>query len=314
MRKIFHSFFLLLAVSVLAAAGARACESCSCALSRASGEHALDQKNWFFDATMEGVDWDSRDAQAAHTLHHQGHDVHNKTHEEFYHFSLGMDPVEELTLFAELPYVARHSTDVDNHATLGQKQTSEGLGDMKLSAIYRFWRKGNDFLGLVAGVKLPTGATGEKNPQGTRFEPELQPGSGSTDATVGGAFQAERLPFTLHGNALYTFKNEGDQDFRFGDLFSSYLFLDTAISPAPAPWQAWLGVDVNLQAEGKHEVLGVASDDSGGTTLLLGPSLKIKMNDRVSIFGNILLPVVQDLGGVHQEQDFIWNASAKIAW
>lgn len=314
MKKLFCCFVLILVGLIAGPRNASACESCSCALSRASGEHVLDQKNWFFDTTFEGIDWDSRDARAAHNLHHQGHDVHNKTHEEYYHFSLGAEPAEALTLFAELPYVSRHSTEVDDHTRLGQKQVSEGLGDMKLSAIWRFWRRENNFIGALGGVKLPTGATREENPQGVRFEPELQPGSGSTDWTAGGVFQAEWKPLTLHGNILYTFKTEGDQDFRFGDLFSSYVFLDMALASPGSPVQTWLGVDMNLQVEGKHEALGVKSPDSGGTTLLLGPALKVKINDHVSVLGNILFPAAQNLGGVHQEQDFTWNMSAKLAW
>ena len=69
--------------------------------------------------------------------------------------------------------------------------------------------------------------------------------------------------------------------------------------------QTWLGVDMNLQVEGKHEDLGVKSGDSGGTTLLAGPSLKVRMNEHISILANILLPVAQNLGGVHQEQNSV---------
>lgn len=314
MQRQFHLFVLILFCFLSISQSVWACESCSYALSRASGEHAIDEKKWFFDTTVEGIDWNSRDADTAHQLHEEGHDVHNKTHEEFYHFTLGANPSEVLTLLGELPYVRRHSTEVGDHEYLGQKQVSEGLGDMKLSAIYRFWREDNNFLGIVGGVKFPTGATKEKNPQGMLFEPELQPGSGSTDATVGGAFQAQWLLFILHGNVLYTFKNDGDQDFRFGNLFSSYLFLDAALSPPTSQTQVWLGVDLDLHVEEKHERLGIKSNDSGGTILLLGPALKVKMNDHVSILGNILFPAAQNLGGVHQEQNLTWNVSVKVAW
>ncbi len=301
---------MILFVSLLfLPASALACESCSCALSRTAGEHRLEKGRWFFDTTVEGIDWDSRDAGTAHEMHHQGYDVHNKTHEEFYHFSAGWEAARDLTLFAELPYVVRHLTEVDSHPLAGQKQTSEGLGDMKLTALHRLWRKGEDFIGPLAGIKLPTGSTEEKTPRGTLFEPDMQPGSGSVDWSFGGAFQKAFRPFTLHGNVLYAFKNEGDHDFRYGDLLSSYIYADMPVAPG-----VWLGADMNVQVEGRHSLDGVESGDSGGTTVIAGPSLKVSLADRASVLANVLLPVFQDLGGVHQEMDFSWNVSARIAW
>ena len=53
--------------------------------------------------------------------------------------------------------------------------------------------------------------------------------------------------------------------------------------------------------EDKQIDRGEKVTDSGGTTLFLGPALTVKANDNVSVFGNVLFPVHQNLGGVHQE-------------
>lgn len=311
MRKSFYLFLFSLFVFQSAA---DACDSCSCSLSRAGSDPLYISDRAYFDFTFEGVDWEARDARDAHELHHDGHHVHNKTHEEFYHFGLGFNPTDDWTLFAELPYVARTSTEIHSHATLGKKEVSEGLGDAKLSAIWRFWRDHQSFLGVLGGVKLPTGSTEELDSRGVLFEPELQPGSGSTDAFTGAVFQAVRGRWTFHGNVVYTFKTEGDHDFEYGDLFSSYVSLDYAVNPEAPGGNVTLGADMNWQTEGRQDHDGEELADSGGDTLLLGPSIKIEVSEHVALLANVLFPVYQDLGGVHQELDFVWNASAKISW
>ncbi len=308
-------FFVLIPAFFLYAPGpASACESCSCSLSRAGADPMYLSDKTFFDFTQEGVNWNTQSAQDAHRQHHEGHHVHNKTHEEFYHFSLGTNVTEDVTLLAELPYIVRSSTEVDSHATLGKHETSQGLGDGKLSAIWRFWREHGNFLGALIGVKLPTGSTGELTSQGILFEPELQPGSGSADGTAGAVFQWDPGPFMVHGNVAYTFRTEGAQDFEHGDLFSSYVSFERCLNPGSKDGRVTLGADMNLQIEQKQTHDGFEIADSGGTTVLLGPSLKIQANDHVAVLANFLLPVDQELGGVHQELDFVWNASIKISW
>ena len=307
-------FVFILSASFLKLFPALACESCSCSLSRAGSDPLYLSDRVFFDFTQEGVNWNTRPAEEAHALHHQGHHVHNKTHEEFYHFSLGVNVNPDVTLLAEFPYMVRSSTEVDSHATLGKREVSEGLGDAKLSTVWRFWRDHGNFLGALAGIKAPTGSTDELNSQGVVFEPELQPGSGSTDATVGAVFQWAPGLVVVHGNVLYAFRTEGAYDFENGDLFSIYVSFDRVMNPDARDWHVTLGADLNWQSEGKQTDDGHRVADSRGQTLLLGPSLKIQANDHLAFLGNILLPVSQNLDGVHQELDFIWNASTKISW
>jgi hypothetical protein len=266
------------------------------------------------DFTFEQQNWDEIPANKAHELHHEGHHVHDKTEEEFYHFGAGSHLNDRTTLFLQIPYVVRGSLEIHEHETLGQEEHSEGLGDLKFTGIYRFLKENENFLGAVAGVKFPTGETEEKNSHGELFEPELQPGTGSFDTIVGAAFGYEFGPFSIRGNSLYIFKTEGDQDFEFGDLFTSYIFVNYLLNPHSERLKIKPGVDMNLQIEDKQEEVGVEFDDSGGTTLFMGPALTVEINDHVKLLGNVLLPVYQNLGGRHQEVDFIWNLGIRILW
>ena len=49
-------------------------------------------------------------------------------------------------------------------------------------------------------------------------------------------------------------------------------------------------------------------------SLYKGIEKAIHGNRHISIYGNILFPVYQNLGGVHQRVRFIWNAGVKIAF
>lgn len=295
---------------------AQACESCT--IPRIGRVSELEKGNlkkpWFFDFTFEQQNWDERPALDAHELHDEGHHVHNKTHEEFYHFTLGANPWENLTLLAEIPYVVRGFIEIEDHDRLGEKEESKGISDLNVLATYRFLTQGENYLGAVGGVKFPVGETKETNSQNVRFEPELQPGTGSYDYPLGVVYQIRVNSFVFRGNAIYVIKTEGDQDFEFGDLFSTSLFLDYIVNPGNNAFETKIGLDLNFQYEEKQVDRDVEVPDSGGTTLFLGPALTIKANDNVLIFGNFLFPIHQNLGGVHQELDFVWNAGAKVIW
>ncbi len=312
-RKLFVTFlvlFLLFSKNVLA------CDSCGCSLARAgSGRELSGPDNpVFFDFNFEQQVWHQRDPALAHELHHQGHDSHSKLREEYYHFVLGTNPTDHFSLLAEIPYVVRHLLEVDSHAHLGERQRSEGFGDLKLSGIYKLLKKQHDFIGPVLGLKMPTGQTNEKNNFGVKFEPEFQPGSGSWDPMMGTAFETRISRLVFHGNALYFLRTNGAHDFRAGNLFASYLYADYLLNPKSQYFQNRLGMVAVFQNAQKQKHHRVKVADSGGTTILLGPEISIQGNRSVSVFGNILFPVYQNLGGVHQLLQFVWNAGVKISF
>lgn len=307
--------FLLILLSSLSfkTTHAHACDSCGCTLAKMS-ETIKGNKPWFFDFTVEQQNWKKKDAQAANDLVNEGHDFHDKTHEEFYHFMLGVNPVDRFTVLAETPYVVREAIEVEDVDHLGEKQHSEGLGDLSVIGIYKVLVQGDDFLGITGGVKYPTGQTKEKNFQGERFEVELQPGSGSYDYPMGVVYRHEIKPIVLSGNVSYVIKTKGSQEFEYGDLFFASLNADYVLNPQSQAFETKVGLAMNLHHEPKQTDHGVKKEDSGETSLFLGPAVTIKANDTVSIFGNILFPGYQTTGGVHQKLDYLWTAGAKMAW
>ena len=70
----------------------------------------------------------------------------------------------------------------------------------------------------------------------------------------------------------------------------------------------------NLQYEQKHKDHGEKVEDSGGTTILMGPAASVQIFPHSVAFAAVQLPVYQDLGGVHQELDFSATGGIKLDW
>jgi hypothetical protein len=310
-------FFILAVLFCWSVSEANACESCligQLGRNRSAVETASKDQKWFFKYTFEQQDWDKKPAAEIHALHHAGHHAHDKVKEEFYHFELGAHLTPELTLHAELPYIARHYLEVDNHHRLGAQETSQGLGDLSLIGDYRLWNKDAQSLSGILGVRFPTGATDEVNSSGTKVEAELQPGTGSYDYIIGGAWKNHREQWFWGSNLLYVIKTPGSQEFENGDVVSTTAYAEYLLNPDQKNWKVKIGADANLQYAQKSREHDSRVEDSGGTTLLLGPILKIETTPQMALMGAFLYPVHQDLGGVHQELDFAWTAGGQLKW
>lgn len=203
---------------------------------------------------------------------------------------------------------------INSEGKLTQTEKPMFFGDLNLTGIFKLLKKENNFIGPLAGIKFPTGVTDNKTPQGDKFEPEMQPGSGSFAPSLGTAFAYRVWRIVVHGNATYTIRTRGAQDFRFGNLFSTYVFVNYLLNSTSKYFQCTVGIDATLQNEQKQRSRTGRVADSGGTTLLFGPELSIRGHDYVSIFGNFLFPAIQNLGGVHQHLQFVWNAGVKISF
>jgi hypothetical protein len=291
-----------------------ACESCS--LSRIGKQGGVirsetQDKKWYVEYLFEHQNWEEMDANFAHSLHHQGHHVHDKSSDEIHHYTVGFKPASQWTLSLEMPYVVRRSIEIDSHATLGKREISEGFGDVQFVGQYDFLKREDVSLGVFSGIKLPTGSTKELNSAGTQFEPELQPGSGSFDYLWGAAYHQQWGRFEGFANVSYMSKNQGAAEFTFGDVLSTSASIDYIIDRDNIRLKP--GIHANYQYENKQRDHGSAVADSGGQTILLGPALDVGIGD-FNVFGSCLYPVVQNLGGVHQELDYTYILGAMMRW
>ncbi len=267
---------------------------------------------WYFNYLYNQIVWKDKSARQIHELHHQGHDVHNKTTEVTHHYQIGRHVTDDVNIFIDLPFAKRSLIEIDDHARLGDKEKSQGLGDLQLMGEYRFWHNDQHGLGLAGGFQFPTGNTHEKNSQGERFETEFQPGFGAYNYIAGLFYKFNSGSWKVIANTSYVITTKGAQDFEFGDLYTTSLESRYMLNPDSKFLKTEVGVNTVYKHMGYEQSHGVKNPDSGGIIFLLGPSLNMHINDNISLTGTFLYPVSQQLNGLAQEQAFDWILGSQM--
>lgn len=197
---------------------------------------------------------------------------------------------------------------VHGDGTLGFHEYGDvtGTTDPWVTAKWRVSRGPSGHWAVFAGVKLPFGDDTERGEGETDpLEPSLQPGSGTFDIRLGLACSrwiTESL--TLDASAAYTYRTEED-DYQIGDLvlvaaaLAWRLTEDMQTFPA-----ASLFLEVAVRHLLRNEEDGEEVENSGGTTLFVGPGLRVSFSARVAWDLALQVPVVQDLHDEQQESLF----------
>ncbi|PIQ83250.1 MAG: hypothetical protein COV75_08440 [Candidatus Omnitrophica bacterium CG11_big_fil_rev_8_21_14_0_20_63_9] len=318
--------FLGLLLGIAYAPQVSACDACSCPFNakRQHGRSAgatvltpsanmLGKGHGTVGFLFEQQRYNAIPARDAHTLHHDGRDVHGKNHEELYHVSAGYGVTDRFDVFVVAPVVSRTSIQIDSHSALGRGERSDGLGDLRVVGKYRFWEDGVDAAALL-GVKTPTGETSDRDQAGAKFEAEQQPGSGSWDVTAGvAASRSFWRQVTLASAFQYTYRGEGAQDHKAGDVFRWDLGTSYALRPIGSHPNLSVVLELHSQwaqqdrSRGQRKVF-----DSGGTTVLLSPGVAADLTESVSAFLAVPVPVYQNLGGEHEELKY--ELLAGVSW
>jgi hypothetical protein len=222
--------------------------------------------------------------------------------------------------------------------TVDARGDSRGFGDAVLLAQGRFLN--NVMTGTQAafliGVKAPTGVTSRHDAEGLLFEAEFQPGSGSWDGLFGLAMTQRFGAWSLDGNVLYQLTSTGTQDTNLGSRFLynaavSYRVLGatsdahgafahaghehkrsakhdhkkgTAHTHVESPsWAVDLVLELNGERQEMQKIAGVQDINSGGTTVLIAPGIRVSYGS-VSGFVSVGLPVVNRVNGLQSKTDY----------
>lgn len=294
--------FLIVYALIVWAQPLWACESCAIVYLGKKEKPAGENKQRLTAKVFyENQDWAEIPAAEAHQLHHQGHDAHDKQDEQVIHAIINAQLFDRFSVEADIPYVRRHYIEIDSHAHLGENQISKGLGDVTLTGDYSLVTSEDKTFGILAGIKFPSGKIDEETSFGSLVEPELQPGTGSYDYIAGLTGSAHPGAADFSVSAVYVYKTEGDQNFRFGNLFSVSLYAGKRFD-LKDNLQLKTGLMISNQLEQKQHNDGDEVKDSGGYTMLIGPQAGLSCQN-VSLDISFLAPAVQNLGGTHQKLD-----------
>lgn len=219
-------------------------------------------------------------------------------------------PRRDLNVAVSLPYVSKTLSLRD-----GQHRGAEGLGDLRLFALYRFFRQDRPFgtieATLLGGLKLPTGDSARRDAQGL-LPPALQPGTGSVDGLVGLTLGSISRRWGLYLGGLGKLNAEA-QGFKAGDTVSYNLTVQYQLFPDwPTPDLSQLNVGVELvgTTATKDTMQGATVQASGGTEFFLAPGLQYFLGPQWVLETAVEIPISRGLErpfGLKPDVIVIWG-------
>ncbi len=224
---------------------------------------------------------------------------------------------DDLSLIANFPFQSYFGLGSTADGFRINDGNSIGIGDFSFFAKYKFLKKEKLSAAFIAGIKVPTGNTNQKNEFGFLLSPDLQPGSGSWDPILGLSVSKKFDHLVLHSNILYKLSTGGKQDTTIGDSVNFNLGLSKKILKGKIfnkqilPSQIFgqnLSWNIFAEANGiwreKVEANGVKDPNHGGLVILLTPGFKLGINDRVYNTVFMSFPVFQELNGIQSDLAF----------
>jgi hypothetical protein len=236
-----------------------------------------------------------------------GEDVHQHAREESFFLSSAVGLADNWELDLQLP-INRFTGFVDNgdefaiaNQTLSRTDTAEGLGDLLALAKWRFFEKDDRHLAALFGLKLPTGNYRQRTNNGDLVGTHNQPGTGSTDFQLGGAYTAHYFEDFLEVSAdLFARVNgEGAGRFRSGNSIQSDvsfgLWPHSSLSPV---------VEFNFIVQERDLENDAVKRNSGARSLFVSPGLRYCLTAQTVVFANASFPVWQDLPGIQNNESY----------
>lgn len=334
MKKTILRLSVIACLSALTATQANACASCGCTLNTdwenlnpsGSSGFKLDVRYDYLDQDQLRSGTHTISPVAASQVVNNGdpQEVEKDTRNHYLTLSGDYSVKSGWGVNVQVPYIFRsHSTlgtasDGITAGAGGEQYDSKtsNFGDLKIIGRYQGFTPQHN-LGLLFGVKLPTGSHSET---GVSTDPTdlgtvaidrgLQPGTGTTDGIIG-AFYSDRLSktFGYSVNALYQSALNNRDDYRPGNGTNLNVALRFMGNPNYMP-------TVQLNARYVEHDTGAQADiySTGGTLVYLSPGISAPINKQTSIYSFVQLPIYQRLNGVQLAPKFITSIGLRFSY
>ncbi len=217
-----------------------------------------------------------------------------------------------LGLEVHVPFINREHSHIAHDAE-GDKVESwafSAVGDVIINGQYALLVPPEEFepyLSVVAGIKLPTGATHEVNSGGEEAEVTIQPGTGSTDAFFGLNYQQTlaSLPMLsgkysalpIIANITFQLPGHGTHDYRFGNSLLAHVGTAYRFSNFTS---ILLQVNGKVQDYADVGTTGEPRENTGGTWIFLSPGLGLHISDAFVGNAYLQIPLYQNVHGIQQ--------------
>ncbi len=230
--------------------------------------------------------------------------------------SLQIGLLDRLGIAVDVPFVHREHAHIEHEGGTGTwaSWNFNGMGDVSVSGQYALILPSKEFapyVGLVAGVKFPTGVTDARNQAGEAAEITIQPGTGSYDGIVGLQYRQPLvslpsvsgkysvLPLTV--GVQYQIDGAGRDNYRVGNALQMHLGTGYQVAD-----RASLDLQINGRFQGYSDVGNTdePKENTGGTWIFVSPGLGVQLTDAFSGSAYIQLPVYQNVHGLQQAAPF----------
>jgi len=228
---------------------------------------------------------------------------------------------DKLTVMAMVPYV---SMSMKHLTRMGGKFTtkSEGIGDVKISGLYKLSDRVGHKLHLNLGLSLPTGSIDERDDtpaaNNVKLPYPMQLGSGTYDLMPGITYLGEDGDYSWGSQLIATIRTgENDNDYTLGDKIELSGWLQRQ-------WSQSFSSSVRLKAQHWSDIDGADPDLNPNMISTADPELRA--GKRVDLLLGVAYqarngalkgnrfsleagkPIYQDLDGPQLETDLILTA------
>jgi len=311
-----------------------ACASCGCTLSSdwdtlgvsSSSGFKLDIRYDYLNQDQLRSGTSTISPAAASQIVNNGNpqEVEKFTKNDYLTLGLDYSPNRNWGVNVQVPYINR------SHSTLGTASdgttpgdgggqydsNTSNLGDIKVVGRYQGFAPQHNY-GVIFGLKLPTGShtqmgtsTDATAPGPAPIDRGLQPGTGTTDAIIGGYYLD-----SLNKNWDYFTQviiqkalNSSDQ-YKPGDSIN----VNTGLR-----YEGFTSFVPQLQVNARYvrHDTGDNADtiSTGGTLLYLSPGISVPVTKQVSVYGFVQVPIYQNLNGVQLAPHYTASVGARFSF
>ena len=208
---------------------------------------------------------------------------------------------------------------------------SQGLGDVKIGALYQLFNKNRRTLHLNLAVSIPTGSLTEtgvtpmSSPDETRLGYAMQLGSGTCDVNLGATYlkQYENMSYGVQTSYVYR-TGENDEGYTLGNkwnatFWTAYKFYKKFSASLRADYNdiaSIEGADATFMNPMMATVFDAANSGKKQLDVLLGLNYGIFKGSLKGLRFQVEagIPVSQNVEGIQMESTFIMTAGVQYAF
>lgn len=205
-----------------------------------------------------------------------------------------------------LPVYSRtHSTFGDGSSGIAypdpnalNTSSSQGIGDVKVTTRYS-GLSADHSIGIIFGLKLPTGETKDTFRDGSPLDRGLQLGTGTTDLLLGAYhFGTINRDWDYFSQAVLQVPLDTNDHFRPGDGLNitagvRYMSFDNFIPQ----------LQINARAERRESGANADVANSGAILMYLSPGATVPISKNLQVYGFLQIPIYQRVNGYQLETE-----------